>query len=307
MELNPNDAPTQDTAALTTQLIADEAGYSQTQSDIQETSEEIQDLSEEISNTNDMHQKSIDAIKLLGKIIEQCTNLGSLYSWAMQITGDTTLCMSGSQNDGTNISTYVTSVQGESAYVTSEPGVSSTGTETPIEVNSDALTNDPTVTGYMVESNYYDELALQSQDFLVKGGAVDQSSLDSLETSIESYQQALGYTGDAGTMDENACAAAGSVYASAVVFSNYDPSSTPVACTPAPGGEMSGTTGSTILNEANQGISTGLSTVSGISSMMQTMVDYWANEQSAAIGAASYASDQVAQGNTTIVNNQRTN
>lgn len=302
MTLDPSQAPTGDTVNLTNQLIADEATYTATQQAITDTTQQINELSNEIDSTQDIHQKSIYAIQMLGLIIEQCTNIGALYGAAMQITADTTLCMSGSQNDGNSISSHILDTD-EDYYVSTPPGVDSEGSEITMEVNSANLTNDSYVTSEMVESNYYNQLAIQSQQFLVDGGAVDQSSVDSLEQSIVSYQEALGYTGDPGSMDETACAAAGTTYASAVVFSSYDPSSTPSAA-PVDGGTMSGTTGSTILDQANQGLSTGLSTVSGISSMMQTMVDYWANEQSSAIGAASYASDQVAQGNTTIINNQ---
>ncbi|MCX6986703.1 MAG: hypothetical protein NT065_00870 [Chlamydiae bacterium] len=300
-------------AALDAQITADEGAYIDAQEAITNTQGQISDLSDDITNISAsengtfdqdaMHQIAIDALEIIALVAQECTEQASLYGAAMQVTADTTTCVSSSQtclNDATNtmLTTDTTNL------ITPASVDPTTGVETDIVINPSLYTDNTDVTQDMTDFNYFNKMAIDSQQFLVDNNAVDASSLSSLEQSIQSEQSALGYDGTIGDMSYTDCQDAGSAYAASVIYANYDPSSAPIGCDASPSGQMSGTIGANILNEVTQGNAGAQSTVAGISSMTQTMVEYWANMQSSAIGALSYASDQTAQGITVSVNNQ---
>jgi hypothetical protein len=300
-------------AALDAQITADEAAYTDAQKAIGNTQSQIDNLSKDISTISSsengtfdqdaMHQIAIDALEIMGLVAQECTEQASLYGAAMQVTADTTTCISSSQtclNDATN--TMLT--EETTGLITSASVDPKTGVEGDIVIDPSLYTDNTDVTQDMTDFNYFNKMAIDSQQFLVDNGAVDASSVTSLEQSIKSEQSALGYDGTIGDMSYTDCQDAGSAYAASVIYANYDPSSDPVSCKASPSGQMSGTIGANILNEVTQGNAGAQSTVAGISSMTQTMVEYWSNMQSSAIGALSYASDQTAQGITVSVNNQ---
>lgn len=298
---------------LNTQITNDEKAYTDAQDAITETQTQIDELSDDITNISAsengtfdqdaMRQIAIDALEIMAEVALLCTKSAGLYAAAMQLTADTTTCVSSSQtclNDATNTML----MEDTTDLITPASVNQTTGEESTIDIDDSLYTDNPDVTQDMTDFNYFNKMAVDSQQFLVDAGAVDASSLTSLEQSIESEQSALGYNGTIGQMSDTDCQNAGNAYAAAVIYANYDPSSTPVSCSASPSGQMSGTIGANILNEVTQGNTGAQSTVAGISSMTQTMVEYWSNMQSSAIGALSYASDQTAQGITVSVNNQ---